>query len=184
MLGTSLKAIQYITIAPAVFKIVAELIQAFESEGNGAQKKQAVLDSLQIIYETTNNFVTLKVPFSFVKSLAEGTIEVIVGFYNLVGHFKHKQPETVVDAPVEAPVQEPVEAPAEPVQTPVEAPVEQPTPEPVQEPVTEPTQPVAPEQPQAPVEQPAPVETPAAPVENPAPVADPTQQPVVNAPQQ
>jgi|SRR5579875_1546088 len=93
MFGVPLKIIQYIILAPSVIQLVNTLVQTFESAGNGEEKKKAVLDSVKMVYDTTNSFFPIKVPYAFVESLAGASVDIIVDFYNLIGHFKHKKKE-------------------------------------------------------------------------------------------
>lgn len=82
------KALQYLAVIPSVIQLVFALVHLFEVEGNGAAKKDAVLETVKVAYQQVAAAVNLKVSEDFVLKVAEGTITVAVNFYNLVGVFK------------------------------------------------------------------------------------------------
>ncbi|QHW35860.1 hypothetical protein GZH47_33765 (plasmid) [Paenibacillus rhizovicinus] len=84
-------AVQYLTITPAILIMVAELVKTFEVEGNGEQKKEAVLEAVDMTYDELGKVVELKISKDFVHSVAERSIGVVVNFYNLVGIFTKKK---------------------------------------------------------------------------------------------
>ncbi len=83
------KALEYLGVTPVVVKLVFTLVNLFEVEGNGQEKKAAVLESVALCYdETIKLYPTLSVSKEFVLSVADGTVEIAVRFYNIVGAFK------------------------------------------------------------------------------------------------
>jgi hypothetical protein len=106
MFGQASLALAYLAVVPAVVQLVIVLIHLFESEGNGGEKKKAVLDTVQMIYSALCDVITVKVAPEFIYRVASITIDIAVQFYNLIGVFKHKdenQPENPPDT--QAPIQ-------------------------------------------------------------------------------
>ncbi|GAK42085.1 RecB family nuclease [Paenibacillus sp. TCA20] len=91
MLTSVRKALEYLAITPAVVQLVFTLVALFETEGNGAEKKQAVLDTVRVVYAEVNGVFALKVSESFVLRVAGSTVDIVVSFHNLVGTFKKKE---------------------------------------------------------------------------------------------
>jgi hypothetical protein len=89
MLGQVSKVVSYLALTPAIVQLVIVLVQLFETDGNGEAKKKAVLDTVQMIYSALCDIVPVKVSPDFVYRVASITIDIAVGFFNLVGIFKH-----------------------------------------------------------------------------------------------
>ena len=70
---------------------VKELVEEFEIEGNGEEKKKAVLDVIRELYNTGKDF-DFEIPMSkdMVIKIANKLIDIVVNFYNVVGYFTHK----------------------------------------------------------------------------------------------
>lgn len=87
-----MKIIKYINAAIAVFIAVKRLVEEFERPGHGAEKKEAVLKTIEVFYDITKEYLPLTK--EQVLELADKLIDVIVGFYNIIGLFKHGTPGT------------------------------------------------------------------------------------------
>ncbi|SFJ65653.1 hypothetical protein SAMN02799624_05409 [Paenibacillus sp. UNC496MF] len=88
-MSKKLKSIlQYLTVTPGILILVLELVKAFEVDGNGDAKKQAVLDSVAGAYDELAKVMTMEVSKEYVMAIAERCIDIAVKFYNLVGIFK------------------------------------------------------------------------------------------------
>ena len=94
-LGNKAKSIyNYLTVAITLLRSVKDLVQTFEEDDvedgnkNGEHKKEAVLDTIAVIYSQGDVFVDIPISKNKVLSLAESFIDIIVNFYNAIGVFR------------------------------------------------------------------------------------------------
>lgn len=88
MFNNATKVLQYLALTPAVIQLVVVLVNVFETEGNGEAKKKAVLDMVEMVYNQLASMISMKVPITFVRSVADKTIDIAVNFFNLIGEFQ------------------------------------------------------------------------------------------------
>jgi len=87
----------YFQLLVGLIKPVKEAIETVEQPGNGALKKQAVLQLLNEVILTAEKAVPgLDLPEDMILGFVDGIIDVIVAFYNLTGKFKHATEGKVV----------------------------------------------------------------------------------------
>jgi hypothetical protein len=79
-----------IAIITIIVALVKELIEVFEIPGYGAEKKQAILDVLAMVFDVIQEHL-FELPFSKDKllSIAGGLIDIFVSFFNSTGQFVH-----------------------------------------------------------------------------------------------
>lgn len=74
---------KYLLYIPALIGIIKEAIEAVETPGYGAEKKQAVLDVVRAV------LVALSIPdIEKLMGVSGIIIDILVNVYNLVGKFK------------------------------------------------------------------------------------------------
>jgi len=71
-----------------VVPLVLNLIRELEVPGWGPQKKQVILDSVALFFDTVNEMFPLPITKEKVLSLVGSFIDIVVAFFNLVGIFK------------------------------------------------------------------------------------------------
>ncbi|MBE3574620.1 MAG: hypothetical protein IMW99_04060 [Firmicutes bacterium] len=81
--------LKYVTAMVALLVAIKQLVVEFEHPGFGPEKKKAVLDTLAVFYDTAKEFMDLPVTKEQVLAAADKLIDIVVGFYNLVGIFQH-----------------------------------------------------------------------------------------------
>ena len=82
----AVNTLQYFVTALAIFRAVKDLVEEFEAPGFGEEKKKAVLDTINAIYDTFESVVPIE--RDEVLTLAEKFIDIIVRVYNIIGKFK------------------------------------------------------------------------------------------------
>jgi len=94
-IGSGIKAfVSYFGVMLTVLESVQELVKVFEQEDpeddkqNGEKKKQAVLDTIEVLYEEGQEFVGVDIGKDKVLAVAERLIDIVVNFYNVVGIFR------------------------------------------------------------------------------------------------
>jgi len=65
------------------------LIKEFETPGFGAEKKQVILDSIELLYDQLEITAITK---EKLLGLAGNFIDIAVAFFNVIGWFKHGNP--------------------------------------------------------------------------------------------
>jgi len=83
------KILEMFAIVAGIIPVVLTLVTQFETPGFGAEKKQAVLKAVELVY--TQLSITA-MPLEKVLGIASGIADVAVGFFNLVGWFKKSNP--------------------------------------------------------------------------------------------
>ena len=83
------KILELLAVISGIIPVVLTLIKQFETPGFGAEKKQAVLDAVGVIYDSLNLTTITK---EKVLGVAGSIIDVAVAFYNIVGWFKKENP--------------------------------------------------------------------------------------------
>ena len=94
-IGSGIKAfVSYFGVMLTVLEAVQDLVKTFEEEDvedgkeNGDKKKQAVLDTIEVLYEEGQEFVGVDIGTDRVLTVAEKLIDIVVNFYNVVGIFR------------------------------------------------------------------------------------------------
>lgn len=72
-------------LMPQIIRIVKELIEAVEVPGHGQEKKQAVLDVVQAVWQTSGKYVPLP-PWEWAEPVVAELIDAVVAVYNAVNH--------------------------------------------------------------------------------------------------
>lgn len=75
-----------------IVPIILTLITAFEVPGWGKEKKQVILDSVALFYDKVAEGNVLPINKEKLLGIAGSFIDIAVGFFNLVGWFKHGNP--------------------------------------------------------------------------------------------
>ena len=83
------KILELLAVVSGIIPVVLTLIKQFETPGFGAEKKQAVLDAVGVIYDSLNLTTITK---EKVLGIAGSIIDVAIGFFNAVGWFKKSNP--------------------------------------------------------------------------------------------
>ena len=73
----------------SVVPIVLTLMQSFETPGFGKEKKQVILDAIGLFYDKLEITVITK---EKLLGIVGSFIDIAVGFFNVVGWFKHGNP--------------------------------------------------------------------------------------------
>ena len=72
----------------SIITLIINLVKEFETPGFGAEKRQAVLDSVELAYNTLLSVTPVKIDKQTVLDFASAVIEIVVGLFNLTGVFK------------------------------------------------------------------------------------------------
>ena len=83
------KILELLAVISGIIPVILTLIKQFETPGFGAEKKQAVLDAIGVIYDSLNLTTISK---EKVLGIAGSIIDIAVGFLNAVGWFKKSNP--------------------------------------------------------------------------------------------
>ena len=75
-----------------IVPIILTLIKEFENPGFGAEKKKAILDAVALFYDKLAEGNVLPITKEKLLGIASGFIDIAVGFFNLIGWFKHSSP--------------------------------------------------------------------------------------------
>lgn len=90
------KVYGYFSSAVAVLREVKDLVVLLEEADtddgvkHGEQKKQAVLDLLEVVYDTGDDFIDLPFSKEVLIDLASNAIEIFVKVFNILGQFRSK----------------------------------------------------------------------------------------------
>jgi hypothetical protein len=79
------KIMEILGLLAGLVPLVLTLIKQFETPGFGAEKKQAVLDAIALIYDQLNITVITK---EKLLAIVGNIIDIAVGLFNVVGIFK------------------------------------------------------------------------------------------------
>lgn len=79
----------FLFVLPGLVHSVTQTVEAFEVPGNGAHKRQAVINTIATAYDAANLVEpkTQKLPKETLLNLAGSVTDVVVGFKNIVGVF-------------------------------------------------------------------------------------------------
>jgi len=83
------KILELIGVVGGLIPIILSLIKEFETPGFGAEKKQAVLDAVEAIYDGLNITIITKAKL---LGIAGSVIDIAVAFFNVIGWFKKSNP--------------------------------------------------------------------------------------------
>ena len=94
-IGSGVKSfISYLSIIIPILRSIIDLVNVFEAEDiedgnkNGEEKKQAVLEVVEVIYEEGAEMIGVDVGKERIMKVAEKMIDIVVNFYNLIGEFR------------------------------------------------------------------------------------------------
>lgn len=75
-----------------VSKEIMELVQLVEEkdqgEGNGEEKKNAVLSIIEKMYDAAESFTDLPIEKDTVLKFADNVIDIVVQLFNMIGFFR------------------------------------------------------------------------------------------------
>ena len=83
------KILELLGIIGGIIPIILTLIKEFETPGFGAEKKQVILDSIELLYDQLEITAITK---EKLLGLAGSFIDIVVAFFNIVGWFKKSNP--------------------------------------------------------------------------------------------
>lgn len=83
------KLLELFGIIGGIIPIVLILIKEFETPGFGTEKKQAVLNSVALIYD---QFTITAISKEKLLGLVGSFIDIVVAFFNVIGWFKKSNP--------------------------------------------------------------------------------------------
>lgn len=86
-----MKVLKYWKYIAAVIPVIKSLVEAFEGEGHGTEKKARVLEALD---RTLRDFGLSEKIIRYVSDFADWFIDLLVWIKNLCGEFKHEEEET------------------------------------------------------------------------------------------
>ncbi len=86
-----------ISIIVALFQAIKDLVVMVEEEGpedgGGKEKKNLVLQIIEIVYDLLDHWIDLPISKDTIMSVAERMIEIVVNFFNIIGAFRKKDEE-------------------------------------------------------------------------------------------
>ncbi len=81
-----------ISIIVALFKAIKDLVEVVEEagpeEGGGKEKKNLVLQIIEIVYDLLDHWIDLPIDKEVILSVSGRMIEIVVNFFNIVGTFR------------------------------------------------------------------------------------------------
>ena len=83
------KILELIGIVGGIIPVILSLIKEFETPGFGAEKKQVILDAIELLYDKLEITAITK---EKLLGLAGSFIDIAVAFFNVVGWFKKSNP--------------------------------------------------------------------------------------------
>ena len=78
----------YFGVIVALIKSISELVKVVEAPGNGAEKKQAVLDMISVMYDEINKVTPLPFSKETILAISSAIIDIVVALYNITGIFR------------------------------------------------------------------------------------------------
>lgn len=87
-----LKMVSLFKLIAGIVPIVLTLIKAFEVPGFGKEKKKVVLEAVGLFYDKIIGTVDIGFSKEKVLGMAGDFIDIVVGFFNVVGYFKKGKP--------------------------------------------------------------------------------------------
>ena len=87
------KIMEILGLLVGLIPVVVTLIKQFETPGFGAEKKQAVLDAVGLLYDSLGITAISK---EKLLGLVGGLCDIVVGLFNLVGWWKNSNPTTSI----------------------------------------------------------------------------------------
>ena len=76
-------------VLAGIIPLVLTLIKEFETPGFGAEKKQVILDSVELLYDQLGVTMITK---EKLLGLVGNFVDIAVAFFNVVGWFKKSNP--------------------------------------------------------------------------------------------
>jgi len=70
--------------------IILTLIKEFEVPGFGKEKKEAVLNAIELFYDKIIGTISIGISKEKILGIAGDFIDIVVSFFNIVGQFKKK----------------------------------------------------------------------------------------------
>jgi len=96
MLQTISKVWVIFQVAFGVLKEVKELVEVIEKadtedgKQHGPEKKAAVLELVEAVYEAADNTIDLPIEKKTILDLADKAIDIVVNVMNMIGQFRSK----------------------------------------------------------------------------------------------
>ena len=94
-IGSGIKSfVSYLSIIIPILRSIIDLVNVFEAEDiedgnkNGKEKKQAVLDTIEVIYDEGAEMIGVEIGKDRIIRTAKKLIDIVVNFYNLIGEFR------------------------------------------------------------------------------------------------
>ena len=94
-IGSGVKTfVSYAATGVTILTTVKDLVKTFEEddpdndEKNGEKKKEAVLETVEVLYDEGEGLVDLPIGKEKVMSLASKMIDITVNLYNAIGVFR------------------------------------------------------------------------------------------------
>lgn len=88
--------LSYLSIGWAVLREVKELVEVVEEadvedgKAHGKEKKAAVLELIEAVYDAGENTIGMPVEKETVLELADSAVDVFVNLFNVIGRFRSK----------------------------------------------------------------------------------------------
>ena len=87
------KIMEILGLLVGLIPVVITLIKQFETPGFGAEKKQAVLDAVGVLYD---NLGITAISKEKLLSIVGSLCDIVVGLFNIIGWFKNSNPTPVI----------------------------------------------------------------------------------------
>jgi len=83
------KIMEILSLLVGLIPVVITLIKQFETPGFGAEKKQAVLDAIGVLYD---NLGITAISKEKLLGIVGALCDIFVGLFNIIGWFKKENP--------------------------------------------------------------------------------------------
>ena len=82
----------YLGIALGLIPAIVQLVKSFEVPGFGAEKKALIIQIIKVVWPKLQEFIKELQPIKWeaIESIISQVIDMVVGFFNAVGVFKHE----------------------------------------------------------------------------------------------
>jgi hypothetical protein len=82
----------YLGIALGLVPAIVQLVKSFEVPGFGAEKKALIIAVVKVVWPKLQEFVKELQPIKWeaMENIVSQVIDMVVGFFNAVGLFKHE----------------------------------------------------------------------------------------------
>jgi hypothetical protein len=82
----------YLGIALGLIPAIIQLVKSFEVPGFGPEKKALIIAIIKVVWPKLQEFIKELQPIKWeaIESVISQVIDMVVGFFNAVGVFKHE----------------------------------------------------------------------------------------------